>query len=121
MDMDYSQQTDAQVATFAFNFAKEAEHYKKLADDAKAELRKRLAITTRANPHAFGKLRVKVAQTLRFDASLAEEVLPPAKFRKICVAKPDSTLAKAVLTKAEYEQTRRKYDNAITITVAVEE
>lgn len=117
MDIDLTAATDAQVATFAFNFAKEAENYKRLADDAKAELRKRLAITTRANPHAFGKLRVKVAETRRFDAGLAEEVLPPAKFKKILVAKPDSTLAKAVLTKAEYEQTRRKYENAITITV----
>lgn len=117
MDIDLSTATDAQVATFAFNFAKEAENYKRLADDAKAELRKRLAITTRANPHAFGKLRVKVAQTLRFDANLAEEVLPPAKFKKICIPKPDSTLAKAVLSKAEYEQTRKKYENAITITV----
>ena len=105
MDIDFTTATDAQVATFAFNFAKEAENYK------------RLAITTRANPHAFGRLRVKVAETRRFDAALAEEVLPPAKFKKILVAKPDSTLAKAVLSKAEYEQTRKKYENAITITV----
>jgi hypothetical protein len=116
MDIDFTKNTDAEVANMAFRLALEAEKAKKLADTAKAELRKRLPLSGRT-PHAFGKIRIKVAPTLRFDAGLAEEVLPPAKYKKICIAKPDSTLAKAVLSKAEYEQTRKKYDNAITITV----
>lgn len=115
MDIDLSNEPNARVANFAFQFAQEATKYKKLAEDAKAELRRRLAVSR--EPHAFGKIRVKVAEYRRFDAGLAEEVLPATKFKKICVAKPDATLAKAVLTKAEYEQTRKKYENAVTITV----
>lgn len=119
MELDFTNEPDANVANYAFRLALEVEKAKKLADAAKAELRRRLPLSGRT-PHAFGKIRIKVAPTLRFDAGLAEEVLSTAKFKKICIAKPDSTLAKAVLSKAEYEQTRKKYDNAITITIAEE-
>lgn len=113
-DIDFSTMSTAEVATVTMRMSAEEAKFKKAAENGKKELRKRLEV---GKTHPIGKLNVKVSPTLRFDAALAEEVLPPTKFKKILVAKPDATLAKAILTKAEYESTRKKFENAISISV----
>lgn len=114
MDIDFNGMTNAQVAELAFRLNYEQEKYKSMAEDAKKELRSRL---DDGKTHDMGKLKVKVSETKRFDADLAEQVLSVTKFKKICVAKPNATLAKTVLTKDEYEKTRKKFENSITVTV----
>jgi hypothetical protein len=124
-EIDFAGESSEKLTTLAYNFAAEAEKYKKLADDAKRELRKRLTITVAGRPHQFGRLRVKVAEYRRFDAKTAETNLSAAKFKKILVPVPSAELAKAlvksrVLTPDDYEACRKAYDNAITITVVEE-
>lgn len=124
-EIDFAGESSEKLTTLAYNFAAEAEKFKKLAEDAKRELRKRLTITAPNDPHRFGRLRVKVAEFRRFDAKTAEANLSAAKFRKILVPVPNAELAKAlvksrVLTSDDYEACRKAYDNAITITVVEE-
>lgn len=122
-NMDFTDESDANLAALAYRFALEAKKYEKLADDAKREMRKRFSVTEYRKPYAFGKLLVTVKEFKKFDEATAEKNLSAAKFKKIQVPKASGALAKSlvkarVLTAAEYEACRKQYDNTITFNIA---
>ena len=56
-----------------------------------------------------GRYILKVTDNRRFDPTTAAKSLPPSKVQAISVSKPDSTLAKRVLSGDDYAKCQRSF------------
>lgn len=65
--------------------------------------------------HSDGEYVVDVKPRVRFDAATAKNALSDALFQSILVAKPDSSLAKKMLTGYEYEACQRQVGIIATV------
>ena len=61
-----------------------------------------------AGAYPAGDYVLKVRDNYRFDADTAVRNLPAAKVKAISVSKPDSVMARRLLTGAEYERCQKK-------------
>lgn len=62
-----------------------------------------------------GDFIVRVNRTRRFDAGLAKKNLTPEQYAATLVTKPDSTLAKKVLSEDDYRASQREYGWTIKV------
>ncbi len=88
------------------------EQAKALTDEA-AELAKSLNLEV--GNHPAGRYMVQVQEVKRFDPATAEKVLSPELFQSILVPKPDTTLAKKMLTGYEFESCQKMSGTKVVI------
>lgn len=84
---------------------------RKQAAACEAEAKEILERYTFERDEAFsaGDFIVRVNRTRRFDAGLAKKNLTPEQYAATLVTKPDSALAKRVLSEDEYRASQRDY------------
>lgn len=62
----------------------------------------------KAGAYPAGEYVLKVRDNYRFDPTTAAQNLPASKVKAISVSKPDSALARRVLSGADYERCQKK-------------
>lgn len=90
---------------------------RKQAAACEAEAKEILERYTFEKDEAFsaGDFIVRVNRTRRFDPALAKRNLSPEAYAKTLVTKPDSTLAKKVLSEDDYRASQREFGFTVRI------
>lgn len=112
-DIDFTRLSPAELAKAIMMYSVDAATATANVEAAKRELDRRTGLGN----HTFAEfgLRAEVKEQRKFVGSLAKEKLSAAKFKSICVPKPDAARARALLVEKDFGLCQRTYDNIVQV------
>ena len=108
------------LAEAAYEADRVAKAAKDRADELKADLKMALEQAGKLNPDTkgIGVIRTIIKPSVRFDASLAKQLLTPAEVEKYSVKALDSKLVKANVTPDSYALMQKSFGYSLELKVS---
>jgi hypothetical protein len=112
-EIDFSKMEMADLAKAVMHFSAQAAQAQALADAAKRELDRKAGLGL--HNFAIHGLKAEIKEQRKFVGSVAKAKLSAAKYKSICVPKPDAARARVLLDEKTFALCQKVYDNTVTV------
>lgn len=112
-EIDFTKLSTAELAKAIMNYAVQVAQAENGASAAKRELDRRAGL----GDHVFAEfgLKAEIREQRKFVGSVAKSKLSAAKYKSICVPKPDAQRARVLLDEKDFGLCQKTYDNIVQI------